>query len=159
MGVFLESGRLAEFNAAARAIALQRFNGYVNLGQSYALFGDFSKAEYWMERSTRDQPDWERSRYNRQFVPQWRGDTELAQQLLERGMKSEGLRIEDEPQGQTGRGRGGKARFRHVSSRCRAIRWTTASTPATCRTSTSQRRTWRDRERRTPDCHSVRPPV
>lgn len=96
MGVFLESGRLAEFNAAAKAIALQRFNGYVNLGQSYALLGDFSTAEYWMERSTRDQPDWERSRYNRQFVPQWRGDTELAQQLLEQGMKSEGIRIEDE---------------------------------------------------------------
>jgi len=96
MTVLLESGRLVEFNGAAKAMALGQFNGYVNLGQSYALLGDFDTAEYWMERSTRDQPDWERSRYNRQFPPQWRGDTELAQQLFEQGLESEGMRIDDE---------------------------------------------------------------
>lgn len=99
---FVDVGRLVESNNAAKAIAFHRLNGYVNLGQTYALLGDFSTAEYWMERSTRDQPEWERSHYNPVFAPQWRGDLELAQQLLEKAMKSKGIRIEDEaPQPQT----------------------------------------------------------
>jgi TolB-like protein/Flp pilus assembly protein TadD len=93
---YFQAGDLVKFNSVAKMIALHRFNGYVNLGESYAMFGDFSTAEYWMERSTRDDPGWERSRYNRQFPAQWRGDMELARQLLEQGLKSEGLRIEDE---------------------------------------------------------------
>lgn len=102
MQAHVDVGRLVESNSVAKAIALHRFNGYVNLGQSYALLGDFSTAEYWMERSTRDQPEWERSHYNPVFAPQWRGDLELAQQLLEKAMKSKGIRIEDEaPQPQT----------------------------------------------------------
>lgn len=102
MLVYVDVGRLVESNSVAKAIAFHRFNGYVNLGQSYALLGDFTTAEYWMERSTRDQPDWGRSHYNPVFAPQWRGDLKLAQQLLEQAMKSKGIRIEDEaPQPQT----------------------------------------------------------
>ena len=93
----LDSGRLVDLNRVAKATALRGLNeGYIMMGQSYALLGDFSAAEDWIERSMRDHPDWILGRYYPQWVPQWRGDTELARQLFEQGMKSEGIRIEDE---------------------------------------------------------------
>jgi len=92
-----DSGRLVDLNSVAKALALRGLNvGYIMMGRSYAMLGDFSAAEDWIERSMRDHPDWALSRYYRQWVPQWRGDTELAQQLFERGMESAGIRIVDE---------------------------------------------------------------
>jgi len=55
---YFDVGDLVKFNGVAKMVALHRFNGYVNLGESYAMFGDFSTAEYWMERSTLDDPGW-----------------------------------------------------------------------------------------------------
>ena len=101
MRAHIDAGRLVESNSVAKAIAFHEFTGYTNLGQTYALLGDFTTAEYWMERSTRDQPDWAFSHYYPVFAPAWRGDLKLAQQLHEQAVKSEGSRIEDEaPQAQ-----------------------------------------------------------
>jgi TolB-like protein/predicted Zn-dependent protease len=92
----LVSGRLVELNAVAKELALHAAPQHFSLALSYALLGDLSRAEYWIERSLKDYPDWPFNRYYRALVPQWRGDAERARQRFQDGLDAAGLDIADE---------------------------------------------------------------
>lgn len=88
-------GRLVEFNAMAKDAALHSADTHFLLAESHALLGDYSAAEKWFERSTKDYPDWPLKPYQGAIVPNWRGDVDQARQRFEQGMKAAGIRIED----------------------------------------------------------------
>jgi tetratricopeptide (TPR) repeat protein len=89
-------GRLVEFNAMAKDAALHSADAHFLLAESHALLGDYSAAEKWFERSMKDYPDWPFEPYQGAIVPNWRGDVDEARQRFEQGMKTAGIRIEDQ---------------------------------------------------------------
>jgi tetratricopeptide (TPR) repeat protein len=94
-------GRLVEMNALAKGFALQAAS-QIPLARSYALIGDLTSAEYWMERwmawSLKDRPDSVFNQFYPSIVPGWRGDAELARQLFDQGLDAGKIRIEDQSQ-------------------------------------------------------------
>jgi TolB-like protein len=95
-------GRLVEMNALAKGSALHAAS-QIPLAQSYALIGDLTSAEYWVERwmewSLKDRPDSVFNLFYPSIVPDWRGDAELARQLFDQGLDAGKVRIEDQNQG------------------------------------------------------------
>jgi TolB-like protein len=89
-------GRLVELNAVAKSVALRTTREHFSLALSYALLGDLSAADYWIERSLRDRPDSPWNPYVGAILPGWRGDAELALQLLEQGIVAVGIEVGDQ---------------------------------------------------------------
>jgi len=89
-------GRLVEMTAVAKDFALHAAPQHYSLAQSYALLGDLTSADYWIERSLTDYPDWHANPFYRSIVPGWRGDAELARQRFDQGLEARDIRIGDQ---------------------------------------------------------------
>jgi TolB-like protein len=88
-------GELIELNAVAKDSALRAGKLHYLLALSYALLGDLDSAEYWIERSLRDYPEWFHNPYFPATIRSWKGDAEHARQRFEQGMKAAGLEPAD----------------------------------------------------------------
>ena len=93
-----QRGRLVELNAVAKDEALRAANmpQHFSLALSRALLGDLTAADYWIERSIEDYPDWPLNPYFPAIIPHWRGDPELARRKFEQGLEAAGLEIENQ---------------------------------------------------------------
>lgn len=88
-------GQLVELNAMAKDASLRANDSHFLLAESYGLLGEFTAAEYWVERSAKDFPGWVAVPYRGAIAAAWRGDAELARQRFEQGMQAAGVRIAD----------------------------------------------------------------
>jgi TolB-like protein/predicted Zn-dependent protease len=83
-------GKLVEMNAVAKDAALRDAPNHYSLALSYALLGDLSRADDWIERSLRDFPEFVFNPIFGSIIPGWRGDLELARQRFEQALKVHG---------------------------------------------------------------------
>jgi TolB-like protein/lipopolysaccharide biosynthesis regulator YciM len=67
------AGRLVEQNALAKEQSLRGLDNHYSTALSYALLGDMSAAQSWLDRTLRDFPKFHGNRWAPALVPGWQG--------------------------------------------------------------------------------------
>jgi tetratricopeptide (TPR) repeat protein len=94
---FERQGRLVEMlHMAQRAALSGASNEYWKIGRAYALLGDFSSAEYWIERTQRKFPGWPASPYLAAVFRYWQGRYVEAAAETEAVLKERGLALDEQ---------------------------------------------------------------
>lgn len=70
---YQRSGRLVELNAVAKDLSLRGISEHYATALSYGLLGDWPAAQYWLDRSIRDFPEYGMNVYFPALVPGWQG--------------------------------------------------------------------------------------
>jgi TolB-like protein/Tfp pilus assembly protein PilF len=93
---YRNTGQLAKLNAIEKRFALTGTHHYYGLALSYACIGSMETAEYWIERSIRDLPDFVWITMFPLLVPHWRGEYREALSALEQSLAERNVDLEKE---------------------------------------------------------------
>jgi TolB-like protein/Flp pilus assembly protein TadD len=89
------TGQLVKVNGLAKRHALVKRGRYFDLATSYAVFGRWDQADYWIRRYNEARPDNPFAGYNLSAVPFWRGDYGEAARILRDQFEARGVRYQD----------------------------------------------------------------
>jgi TolB-like protein/predicted Zn-dependent protease len=90
------SGKLVELNALAKEQALRGVAHHYTIALSYGLLGDWHAAQYWLDRSVRDFPEFHPNVYASVIVPAWQGQHGEALQRFRAALTTNEIDISDE---------------------------------------------------------------
>ena len=95
--VYRGSGRLVELNAVVKEQSLRGITHHYGTALSYGLLGDWRTAQYWLDRTVRDFPQFGPKAYFSAVVPGWQGRHSEALQRFREALAANQIDIAREP--------------------------------------------------------------
>jgi len=97
ISIYEYSGRLVDMNRTAKSLAV-RLNAphYIWLTASYAVFGQWSAADYWLARSMREFPNVWWAPFAPSLLPSWQGHHDEALQRFREVVNESGLQLAEQ---------------------------------------------------------------
>jgi len=92
---YIETGQLVKMNRIERLQALKGRSVYLGLALSYAFFGMWEQADYWIDRSILEFPDFQYIAAYPSMVDKWRGRYANALKVLKSSVASSGTDTAD----------------------------------------------------------------
>lgn len=90
---YRRTGRLVELHAVAREQSSRLITNHYSLSLSYALLGNWQGADYWLERTPRDFPNFAFRWFGASMVPAWQDRNEEAARSFEEALVANAIDI------------------------------------------------------------------